>query len=198
MKKKKIILLVLTLFCIKISFGQGKEKLPMVFGIQYFGELGFHPGVEVDYQHNILERKKIKSRRTVLHKINFRPSITYYNLPDYTNNFLVTPNIDYHLRIINNERKSYFFVEPYIKFGYQRYFYKGTTYETTNSGFEERKFSGGNSFVFGGGLSFGGSIKPNKLDWILGLEYLPEISEGALFIHHINFKTGIRYKIQRK
>ena len=196
--KKTIILLIITLFYIKISFGQEKEKIPIVFGIQYYGELGFHPGVEVDYQHNLFEHKKVKNKRSILQQINFRPSIAYYNLPDYTNNFLVTPNLDYHLRIINNEKKSYFFVEPYIKFGYQRYFFKGTTYETTNSEFEERKLSGGNSFVFGSGLSFGGSIKPNKLDWILGVEYLREISEGALFIHHINFKVGVRYKIQRK
>ena len=195
--KKKITLLVISLFCLTMSYGQEKEKQPIVFGIQYFGELGFHPGIEVDYQRSLFEKKKAKNKRNILHQVNFRPSITYYNLPEYANNFLVTPNFDYHLRIINNEKRSYFFVEPYIKFGYQRYFYKGTTYETINNGFEERKLSGGNSFVFGSGLSVGSSIKPNKLDWILGVEYLPEVSEGALFIHHINLKIGIRYKIQK-
>ena len=195
--KKTIILLIATLFCLEFSFGQGIAKQPLVIGIQYFGELAFNPGVEVDYQHHIFEWKKVKLKRTMLHQINFRPSIAYYQLKGYTDNFLLTPNFDYHFRSSNNKKSSYLFVETYIKFGYQRFFFKGTTYKTTDNEFEEIKFAGGNSFVIGSGISFGGSINPNQLDWIFGTEYLPELS-GALFIHHVNFKIGIRYKILKK
>ena len=195
---KNIILAVVALFFIEVTFGQEKVKQPITIGFQYFGELLFNPGLEIDYQFNIFEAIKIKKKRTLKHQLKFRPSITYYHLPNYTNNFIATPNFVYHLRTINNERKRYFFLEPYIKFGYQKYIYIGEVYETSNDGFSERKLRGGNSFVFGGGLSFGGSIKPNRVDWIFGTEYLPEISERALYIHHPVLKAGIRLKIQRK
>lgn len=196
--KLTTIILLISLFGFTTSFGQEKEKSPIVFGIQYYGELGLNPGIEIDYQHTLFEHKKVHKKRTTVQQIHFRPSITYYHLRNYTNNFLFTPKFAYQLKTVNNKTQRYFYVEPYLKFGYQRYAFIGSVYETANDGFKKKQLAGGNSFVFGGGLNFGGSIKPNKLDWTFGVEYLPEVSKGTRFIHHINLKAGIRFRLGKR
>lgn len=194
---KQIIVLTLFLLSIHLVYGQKKSVKENTIGIQYYGELFFHPGIELDYQFNLFNKTKIKKKRSLLHQVNFRPSVAYYRLPFYSNNYSITPNLDYQLKVINIKTSRYFFVEPYIKLGYLRYTYMGEIYASTNTGFEALKRAGGNALVFGGGLNFGLSLKPNRLDSFLGIEYLGERSQGELFINHLNFKVGFRYKIKR-
>jgi len=194
---KEILISTTLFFCINCIYAQQDKKNYQEIGFYYFGELGLHPGVEIDYRINIWENTKTKEKRSLSHQINFRPSIAYYRLTKYTNNFLFTPNFNYQLKLKNNKTQRYLFIEPSLKFGYLRYSYIGEIYETSNTGFEERNFGGGNSFIYGGGLNIGGSIKPNKLDWILACEYLAEVSEDVIVISHINFKIGVRLKINK-
>lgn len=193
--KGTLLLFTLSLISLSSILGQKADERQREIGIQYFGELGLHPGIEVDYFFPIGEKTKEKEKRQVAHQLAFRPSIAYYYLPQYSHNFLLTPSINYRLKVTSNESGRYCFAEPYFKFGYLRYAYIGKIYETTDTGFEERKFGGGNAFVFGSGLNFGGSLKLDKWDWLVGCEYLGELSEGALFVNHINFKVGTRLKL---
>jgi hypothetical protein len=191
MKKELSILILLLLSC-------GSTYAQRSIGIHYFGELGLHPGLEIDYGLPILHKNIPKEKRILSRQLDFRPSIAYYHLPKYTHNFLLTPSINYQLRSTNSESQKYLFAEPTIKLGYMRYSYIGEIYESTPDGFEEKNRGGGNAFVFGSGLNLGGSLKPNQVDWIFGVEYLAELSEDGLFINHINFKLGVRHQLIKK
>jgi len=165
-------------------------------GISYYGELGLNPGVEIDYGSTLSQWSKEKNKRSVQQQINFRPSLSYYNLPKYTNNYIIASSLNYQFRLVKKDSDKYWYLEPFLKIGYLRYSYIGDIFETDDNGnIQETNFRGGNSFVFGSGLNVGGSLKVDRMDWLIGTEYLPELTDDKLFINHVIFKLGIRRKI---
>ncbi|MFT5385281.1 MAG: hypothetical protein ACI8VT_003654 [Saprospiraceae bacterium] len=188
------------LLCLPLYGQDSLLTYPKTLGIEYFGELAFHPGVRIDLGIPIWTNTKLKGKknRTFLQQLLLRPKIGYYVLPKYTNNFFVGTDLSLNFRTTNKKKRKYLFFESFIGLGYLRYSYIGTIYESTASGgFAERKFGGGNSSIVSTGFLIGGSLPAKKLEWILGIEYFLELSEDKLIIQHPTARFGVRAKLEK-
>ena len=193
---KKQIITILLLFFSTLLFGQSSKK-EFNLGINYFGELGFRPGLEIDFGVSVWQEENDQNIKIKLSQINLRPSIAYYHYPHFSNNLLFAFKVADHTRIINKNNGRYIFFEPFFKIGYLRYFFKGDVFETTNNGFTEARFQGSNSFVFGGGFDFGGYLS-KKIDWMVGFDYYAERTEDNLTPHRFVAKLGTRIKLNKE
>jgi len=196
----KTILTLLFLLQSLLLFAQSETlEKPKSVGIHYFGELGFRPGLEVDFGLPILKNKikRAEKKRLLFLQGYLRPSFAYYHYAHFSNNFLLGLKFNYQFKLVNSENYKYLFAEPYLKIGYLRYAFIGEIFDTANGGFEERNFGGANSIVLGAGLDFGGKIT-NRFDWLVGFEYLAESTDDKLLLHRFVFKLGTRIKLQTK
>ncbi len=184
--------------CFTLVYSQeSSAKKEHEFSISYFGELMFSPGIELNYHLKLLDLFSEESDNALAHAIYLRPSLTYYRLTKYTNNYMPSLNLEYQFTLKNDEKGKAFSLAPYAKLGYLRYSYIGEIYESNNKGgFEERRNGGGSAFVFGGGLNLTGSIKRTNLNWLAGTEYFSEVSEDKLFINHVALRLGLKVLIQ--
>lgn len=196
--KKQAITTILIFFTI-LLFGQSpKEVRDRSIGINYFGELGFNPGLEIDYGLNLWKKEKERKRRVIKKQLNLRPSLAYYHYPHYSNNVLFSMKLNYQVKFVNKEKKhKYLFVEPFVRIGYLRYFLAGDVFETQNNGFNEVGFRGSNSIVFGGAFDVGGYLS-KRFDWLLGFDYYAENTEDKLILHRFAAKLGTRIKLNTK
>ena len=105
--------------------------------------------------------------------------------------------LNYQVRFINKKTRKYLFIEPFLRIGYLRYFLAGDVFETQNSGFEEVRFRGSNSVIFGGAFDMGGYIS-KRFDWIFGFDYFAESTEDKLMLHRSAAKLGTRIKLNAK
>jgi hypothetical protein len=182
-------------------FGQDSLFIsPKTLGIEYFGELGFHPGIRIDYGVPLWINTKLqgKKNRSFLQQLNLRPKIGYYYLPKYTNNFFIGTDLALKFKTTNVIKKKHLLFESFLGIGYLRYSYIGTIYESTASGgFTEKKSGGGNSAILSTGFLVGGSLPGSLLDWIIGVEYFLEFSEDKLIIQHPSARLGVRVKLPK-
>jgi len=167
-------------------------------GIEYFGELGLHPGIKIDVGIPIWSNDKLLGKRNQIfyQNIIIRPNIGYYHLPKYTNNYFI--GLDFSLQFLSQkiDAPKYFFFESYFGVRYLRYNYIGRIYETnTSGGFTEKKSGGGNSMLVASGFMIGGHLPIKNMNWILGAEYFIELSDDKLVIHHPTLRLGIRLGI---
>ncbi len=167
-------------------------------GIEYFGELGLHPGIKVDLGIPVWINNKLvgKRNRIFYQNIIIRPNIGYYHLPKYTNNYFV--GFDFSLQFLSQkiDQPKYFFFESYFGFRYMRYSYLGKIYETNGSGgFVEKNSGGGNSLLVASGFMIGGNLPVKNISWIIGVDYFIELTEDELVIHHPTARVGIRLGI---
>lgn len=193
----KLFLVLLLIIPFNVVFGQVEdEKKSNNIGINYFGELGFRPGFEVDYGFLFIEKGEAKEnkKRYLSHQFYLRPSVAYYHFAHNSNNFLFSIKFNYQLRLINSTTLRYLSIEPYLKTGYLRKSYIGEIYQTSSQGFEEKKNAGSNAFTLGGGLDFGGYIS-KQIDWIFGMDYFIENTEDKLILHRFVAKIGTRIKL---
>lgn len=190
MKKKR--LAIFLILCTTILIGQDSNtETHKSIGVNYFGELGFRPGIEIDYKLNLW---KIEKEKNVFEKqLNLRPSFAYYRYSHYSNNFLISLKLNYQLKFNKKENGKYLFIEPSIRMGYLRYFFIGNVYELNNNEFTKKRFRGSNSFIFGGAFDFGGYLS-KKADWIAGFDYYAEATEDKLILHRFVVKLGTRIK----
>lgn len=167
-------------------------------GIEYFGELAFHPGIRVDIGFPLWTNTKLRGKRNQIffQNIIIRPNIGYYHLPKYTNNYFIGSDISMQFLTQKENSRNHFLFESYFGVRYMRYSYIGTIYETNSSGgFEERSSGGGNSFIINSGFLIGGNLPFEHYEWIVGVEYFIEFSEDKLVVHHPTAKLGIRIGI---
>ncbi len=165
-------------------------------GINYFGELGLRPGIEIDCGFPLWNREsmKEKKKRKVQQYLHFRPSIAYYFYARNSNNFLLAPKLNYQLRFAKASNGRYFFIESSVKIGYLRKSLIGEKYRLTDGNFEEVKRAGTNSIVLGSGLDFGGYVS-KSIDWLIGFDYLIESTQDQLILHRFVAKLGVRKKL---
>lgn len=192
-KMKKRITTIFFVFHIVIAFGQSPKESNNDIGINYFGELGLRPGVEIDYGLCLWKKEKEKIR-IIKSQLNLRPSLAYYHYSHYSNNILLSMKLNYQVKFVNKTNNKYLFVEPFLRIGYLRYILIGDVYETQNNGFEKGKFRGSNSIVFGGAFDLGGYIS-KRFDWLLGFDYYAESTEDKLILHRFAAKIGTRIKL---
>jgi len=178
----------------------GQDSLQINYktiGVEYFGELGLHPGARVDIGLPLWTNTKLKGKngRKFYQKLIARPHIGYYYIPQYTNNFFFGSDISLQFLTQKTNTKKYFIFESFFGLRYLRYSYQGSIYASnTNGGFDRLKNGGGNSFVFSSGFLIGGSLPVEHLEWILGAEYFGEFSEDKLIVHHPAARVGLRFK----
>ena len=184
------------MFYIVLAFGQSPKNSIRNIGINYFGELGFRPGVEIDLGFSVWEKEKEK-QRIIRNQLSFRPSLAFYHYSHYSNNVLLSMKLNYQVRFINKKTRKYLFIEPFLRIGYLRYFLAGDVFETQNSGFKEVRFRGSNSVIFGGAFDMGGYIS-KRFDWIFGFDYFAESTEDKLMLHRFAAKLGTRIKLNAK
>ena len=195
---KKHQLTILFLFSIIFLFGQSSsDKAAHTIGIAYYRDLGFRRGIAVDFGINLRNTQKEKKSSILERQLNFRPALTYYRYPHFSNNFSAALKLNYQFKFINPKKDRHVFIEPFIKVGYLRYFFAGEVFETTNNGFEEVPFGGSNSLIFGGAFDLGGSLS-KKVDWLVGFDYFAESTEDQLILHRFAIKLGTRIKINTK
>ena len=193
----KIAATTLLLFFTVFLFGQSSAVVKdKNIGINYFGELAFRPGIEADYGLNLWTRASGKKQINI-QQLNLRPSLVYYHYPHYSNNFLLSVKLNYQLRFVNQENGKYWFVEPFVRVGYLRYFFSGEVFETQNNEFTAVKLRGSDSLVFGGAFDVGGWIS-KRFDWIFGFDYFAEATEDDLLLHRFAVKLGTRIKLHSK
>ena len=190
---KKQIAIIFLVFYALFAFGQSPKESNNDIGINYFGELGLRPGVEIDYGLCLWKKEKEK-KRIIKSQLNLRPSFTYYHYSHYSNNVLLSMKLNYQVKFVNKANSKYLFVEPFVRVGYLRYFLIGDVLETQNNGFKEVKFRGSNSFVLGGAFDIGGYIS-KRFDWIFGFDYYTESTEDKLILHRFAVKLGTRIKL---
>lgn len=204
MKKQTITLLLV--FSSIFLFGQspkkvldgneGKKGKDTSIGINYFGELGLRPGIEVDYGIGLWKKDKETEKRIFTNQFNIRPSLAYYRYANYSDNILLSLKLNYQLRFKKKTNDKYLFVEPSARIGLLRYFLAGDVYETQEGGLKEVNFRGSNSIIFGGGLDIGGYLS-QRSDWLLGFDYFAEGTEDKLTLHRFVLKLGTRIKINK-
>lgn len=193
MKKQAITMLLV--FSTILLFGQSpKETGSNNIGVNYFGELGFRPGLEIDYGLNLLNKNEEQQKRLFTNQLTVRPSFAYYHYSNYSNNILLSLKLNYQLKFNKQKSNRYIFVEPFGRIGLLRYFLSGDVFETQDNEFTKVKFRGSNSFVFGGGLDLGGYLS-KRFDWLLGFDYYAEKTEDKLTLHRFVLKLGTRIKI---
>lgn len=165
-------------------------------GVNYFGELGLRPGLEIDYGIQLQQKHKIKEdkKRDLSRFLHIRPSLAYYHFSNNSNNFLLSGKLNYQFRFIKKSNQKYFFVEPYVKIGFQRKSFIGEIYQTSTTGFQEVNAAGSNSFILGNGLDLGGKIN-DRIDWLFGVDYFIELTEDALVLHRFVSKLGTRINL---
>lgn len=192
MQMKSLIFIVLFFFSSQFIVGQN-------IGIGYYGELGFRPGVQVDYGLSILKKEipKEEKKRYFSHQLNLRPALAYFRYAHNSNNYLLSANFNYQLQWVNKTNQRYLFVEPVISIGILRKAYIGEIFQTTGDGFDEKIGAGTTSFTVGGGLNLGGYIS-KRFDWVLGMDYFIENTEDKLVLHRFVVKLGIRIKFIKK
>jgi hypothetical protein len=194
----KQLLTVLFIFCTLFLFGQSSEEpKESNIGVNYFGELGFRPGLELDCGLSFWKKAKEGKKRIVSQQLYLRPSFAYYHYSHYSNNLLLSMKLNYQVKFTNKENNKYLFVEPFLRLGYLRYFFIGDVFQTQNNGFEAVNLRGSNSFVFGGAFDVGGYIS-KRLDWIFGFDYYAESTEDNLILHRFVAKLGARIKLNTK
>ncbi len=197
-KMKKLAILTMLLFSVLLLFGQAvNEPKERSIGVNYFGELGFNPGLEIDYGMNLLKKEKERKKRVMVSQLNLRPSIAYYHYSHYSNNVLISMKLNYQVKFVNKENNKYLFIEPFMRIGYLRYFLVGDVFETKNNVLEKVRFAGSNSFVLGGAFDLGGYIS-KRYDWLLGFDYYAESTEDRLILHRFAAKLGTRIKLNIK
>jgi len=195
---KKQALSILLIFSTIILFGQSPIEIrEKNIGINYFGELGFRPGVEIDYGFSFWKKDKERKRRIIAQQLYLRPSLAYYHYSHYSNNLLLSMKLNYQIKFTNKENNKYLFVEPFVRVGYLRYFFIGNVFETQNNGFKEVNLRGSNSIVFGGAFDVGGYLS-KRFDWLLGFDYYAENTEDKLLLHRFAAKLGTRIKLNVK
>ncbi len=169
-------------------------------GVEYFGELVFHPGIRLDIGFPFWTNKKFQERKnqSIQQQLILRPKIGYYNIYKYTNNFFIGSDLTLQFRTIKPLKKKVFYFESNFGLGYLRYAYIGTIYEsTTNGSFEERNTGGGNALMVSTGFLVGGSLPIKDIEWIAGVEYFFEFSEDKLIIQHPSVRLGFRINLKR-
>lgn len=197
-KLTRAIFVLFLLFTGLILSGQNTSNHSSTdIGINYFGELGFRPGVELDLGINLWQLEKEKRDKKRLLNLKLRPSFAYYHYSHYSNNFLLASKLNYQIKYYNKKKTKYLFLEPFVKIGYLRYFLAGDVFTMNGNDFEKLRFRGSNSLVVGTGLDLGGYLSP-KLDWLFGLDYYAERTEDKLTLHRFVAKLGIRLKLNSK
>lgn len=195
---KKLLTTILFIFSHFLLLGQTESsKANKDIGLNYYGELGFRPGLELDFSQNLWNAEKQKKTRVQEKYLNLRPSIAYYRYPNYSNNALAALKLNYQARFYNKANTKYLLVEPFVKVGYLRYFFSGSVFKTAGTGFKEARFSGSNSFVFGSGIDLGAYLT-KRFDWLFGFDYYAESTEDKLILHRFVAKLGTRIKLNSK
>ncbi len=192
---KKQVLTVILIISTILLFGQSPKDRDI--GINYFGELGIRPGLEVDYGLNFWKKAKKGKRKIITQQLYFRPSFAYYYYPHFSNNLLLSAKLNYRIKFTNNKNHKYLFAEPFVRVGFLRYFLVGEVFESGNNGFTEVNLKGSNSIIFGGAFDVGGYIS-KKFDWLLGFDYYAESTEDKLILHRFIAKLGTRIKLNTK
>lgn len=165
-------------------------------GINYFGELGLRPGIEIDFGFplKIKENKKDNKKKYLSHFIYLRPTLAYFHYPHNSNNFQLGFKFNYQFKTVNTFTNRYLNFEPYLKIAYLRKSFIGEIYETVNEDFIEKNNAGTNSYTLGLGLDFGGYLN-QRIDWLFGVEYFSEFTSDQLILHRFLAKLGIRIKL---
>lgn len=164
-------------------------------GIEYYGELGFHFGLKLDYGYVLWVNDQLSAPegRSFYQVLQLRPNINYYLLPKYTNNFLIGSDISFKFLSIHDKKQKYFFIESFLGLKYMRYSYIGRIFERNNNGvFEELNNGGGNALIIDTGILFGIPLSSKKLELVFGMEYFAEFPEDRLIIHHPVARLGFR------
>ena len=188
----KSILCLLLALQVSLAFSQDStETTKRSIGIHYFGELGFKPGIEIDYGINLRTTVREKKKVYLEKQLNLRPSLAYYRYAHYSNNYLLSVKLNYQLKFENKKTEKHLFIEPFIRAGYLRYFLSGDVYETRGSALKEVRFRGSNSLILGGMFDVGGSLT-KKADWLLGFDYFAESTEDKIVLHRFAIKLGTR------
>ena len=178
-------------------FGQVVEsKKEYDLGINYYGELAFRPGLEIDFGYPILftKAKPTEKNITFTKALYLRPAISYYYFPVKIDHFLLATKLNYLLKFQSSKNQRQFSVEPYIKAGYLRTQYRQGVYETTTSGFEAKESFGTNSLALGSGIDLTGSLSKDLL-WLIGFDYFAEFTDDSLILHRFVGKIGTRIKL---
>lgn len=193
----KLILFFIALLHLNLLSAQtdSPRKLNNI-GLSYFGELGFRPGLELDYGYQLSNKGQAKEdqKRHFNFQLHLRPAIAYYRYAHNSNNYLFATKLNYKISLVNNSNLRYLFIEPFARIGYLRKSYLGEKFTTTDQGLESSKFAGTSSIALGGGLNLGGYICKN-LDWIIGLDYFIEKTEDQLILHRFVAIVGTRIKL---
>lgn len=188
----------LFLLCFSIIANAGVDTLRIKnFGIDFYGELGLHPGLNTDLGISIFEigTANVDKKRSIYHEFYLRPGVAIYRLPEYTNNYYLNTTFNYQLRFQSNKKHQFGYVELYGGLGYLRYSYLGEVFVTNGDVFEEQGSGGGNALMYRTGFVLGGSLPIKSLSWLFGAEYSVEKSEDELSIIHPFSRIGFRYDL---
>ncbi|MEQ8238176.1 MAG: hypothetical protein RIA69_03140 [Cyclobacteriaceae bacterium] len=101
--------------------------------VSYYGNFITHPGAKIGFDWNLLtiEKKKEKKTRikTVMHLFFATPSVTFFNLKETYNAFIVSGEAGWR-----RYGKRMFYEEVNVGLGYYTIFNQGDTWETKDDG----------------------------------------------------------------
>lgn len=139
------------------------------YQIGYFGEFFAHPGVKLGASYPFVQKLKTKERyskkykttfsKTKIHQLKIGSNLAFYHQVDNHNGLLFNVELTYQ-KIKNKSKKpnklKYF--DASIGLGYFNYQLNGTTFQSTENGFEEIN-GNGNAFMPSFAIAWGRNLR---------------------------------------
>jgi hypothetical protein len=169
------------------AFSQFAYSDKVAFKLDYFGELGLHPGLSLGIDYTLVKKKWLT--------VHWDSELGgYWHRWNNTSLFLKT-SIGTRLPIAS------FFVDLNLGAGYLHSFAAGTIYQKSSDGGLQRATNWGHShFMPSTSFLIGwDGTRKMKLPWTfhIGVEAYLQSSFNHIFLPHVAAKVGITYKFKR-
>lgn len=167
----------------------------------YYGDLLFHPGIEIGCQMPLKNWTKVKTKKkkeVTKHKsLNTGADFIYYWHPKHHHGLILCPNISYQRTKINGR---YFQVK--FGLGYHRSFVDGLTYTVDNDGkVESKRFVGQNTLYNSFAFDFGKDLRVEKelpLRWFFQIGISGRYPYNKSYLPNIHTGVGVHYFFKNK
>lgn len=195
---KKLIALLSVTLSLFVAHGQEKNLLAnSPLSISYFGHYGFHPGVKVGTQFNLITKEKSKEKkkgtRIKSKSLFVSPQIGGYVHVRNHSALLINTEIGYQTL----RPKNGFYSSWSLGLGYLTQFNSGITYEYLEDGsIKERKFASRAYFLPTINYEFGQQLN-DRIGWFSKLSLGSKIKYNTGISLDTFFELGVKVNLTR-
>lgn len=167
----------------------------------YYGDVLFHPGIEIGYQIPLKNWTKVKSKKkkevTKYKSLNAGIDFIYYLHRHHHHGLILSPSISYQ-----RTRKNGRYFQAKFNLGYHRSVVDGLTYSVANNGIvESKRFVGQNTIYNSLAFDFGKNLRVEKeipLRWFFQLGINGRYPYNKSYLPSLHMGFGIHFFIKNK